>query len=189
MERALGLGMALGMLLSGCAGVPRAPERDPVRCEWLYRDYDRATRTNSPYSTSADDDRALVLSPEYSRRANRLLAAGCVTRSAEIADLLSLREEIGWNRPADSGAAVEPVALHVGVVTSITDEVMVLQFFRSIGFGAQSQGGEGLGRRIYIGPLATEGAVADAVAVARRAGFVAPYASDVFRFGLIPPLL
>ena len=48
-------------------------------------------------------------------------------------------------------------------------------FFAAQGVAARSVGAAGLGRRIYIGPFATQGALDGARDLALRAGFAAPY--------------
>ena len=83
---------------------------------------------------------------------------------------------------ADSGAAIRPIPVHLGIVTGIWDEARVTHFFRSLGYRSRGVGAEGLGRRIYIGPFATEGALEQALGVARQAGFIAPYAARYTRF-------
>ena len=49
------------------------------------------------------------------------------------------------------------------------------QYFGGLGLRVRSIGAPGLGRRIYVGPFATEGGLAEATEIARRGGFVAPY--------------
>ena len=69
--------------------------------------------------------------------------------------------------------------MHAGVVTSMEDEAAALAFFAATGRRARSIGAAGLGRRIYLGPFATEGALDGATALARAAGFAAPYPADL----------
>ena len=65
--------------------------------------------------------------------------------------------------------------VHLGIVTGISDEALVTRYFRGLGYRSRGIGAEGLGRRIYIGPFTTQGAADQALAVAREAGFIAPY--------------
>ena len=82
----------------------------------------------------------------------------------------------------DSGPTIEPVPIHLGIVTGISDEALVTRFFRGLGYGSRGVGAEGLGRRIYIGPFTTQSAVDQALEVAREAGFIAPYVARFTRF-------
>ena len=60
---------------------------------------------------------------------------------------------------AAGGAAIAPVGLHAGVVTNMEDDAAARAFFAANGVPARSIGAPGLGRRIYLGPFATEGAL------------------------------
>jgi hypothetical protein len=55
------------------------------------------------------------------------------------------------------------------------DEARVRAFFEARGVRARSVGDPMLGRRIYIGPFATQGGLESAAALARSIGFIAPY--------------
>ena len=77
--------------------------------------------------------------------------------------------------PSPPGAAIPPTTVHAGVVTNMGDDAAARAFFEAHGIRARSIGSGPLGRRIYIGPFATEGALADGMALARAAGFASPY--------------
>jgi hypothetical protein len=81
----------------------------------------------------------------------------------------------------DSGPAIPPTSIHAGVVTSTADEANALAFFNAHGARARSIGAAGLGRRIYLGPFATQGALDQARDLAVAAGFAAPYPTRSFR--------
>ena len=68
--------------------------------------------------------------------------------------------------------------MHVGIVTGIYDEGRATQFFRGLGYRSRGVGAAGLGRRLYIGPFTSQGALDEAIAVAREAGFITPYAAS-----------
>jgi hypothetical protein len=174
--RTLVAGLLVGALgLGGCAAVPTAP--DPAECEAIFRDYDRELRFSSGLYSYYDEGRA-ILRPEFSRLSVRALQAGCLTSSDDLANLDALRAEALSGRPLDTSPALtERISVNLGAVNSITDEVTVQSFFRSLGYRTRSFGVDGLGRRLYVGPLATEGQVAEVLDLARRAGFVAPYAT------------
>ena len=65
--------------------------------------------------------------------------------------------------------------LHAGVVTNMEDDARARAFFAEHGVRARSIGSAPLGRRIYIGPFATQGALDSAVQLAVGAGFASPY--------------
>ena len=82
--------------------------------------------------------------------------------------------------PLGAAYGIDPV--HLGIVTGISDEAFVTRYFRGLGYRSRGIGAEGLGRRIYIGPFASQGAVDQALRVAREAGFIAPYVAQYTRF-------
>lgn len=162
---------------AGPGGMPVAARAaDPGWCEVVFRDYDRLVRLSpsGAYSIRARDDRP-ILRPGFSRLNQRALQGGCITFPRDLGPLDALRAEALRDRPPDASPAIAPVHVHAGVVTSFVDEVSVLQFFRGLGYDARTLGMDGLGRRVFVGPLATEGQVAEVLDLARRAGFVAPY--------------
>jgi hypothetical protein len=177
-----GLIAALALALAACApgqgpgGAPGASRAaDPGWCEAVFRDYDRLYRLSpsGAYSIGADD--RPILRPGFSRLNQRALQGGCITFPSALGNLDALRAAALRDRPADVSPAVEPVLVHAGVVTSFVDEVSVLQFYRALGYNARTLGMDGLGRRVFVGPLGTEGQVAEVIGLSRRAGFVAPY--------------
>jgi hypothetical protein len=168
------LALAAAGLIAACAPVPRQP--DPAYCASIFQRYDLIERRSSGFSyNSATGESSLTPGLEF--QISRLRQNGCITFSRDLADLGALRAELAAEgfRPSDGGAAIAPVPVHVGVITSIADEARVTQFFRSLGYDTRGVGAERLGRRIYIGPVRSQGALAQAIAVARRAGFVSPY--------------
>lgn len=170
---------AVALGLAACAPV-QAPAPDPGRCEFTFRQLDRELRFSPSGQYSVVDDR-LVLRPQFSRLSVQALQAGCLTFTDDIADLDGLRQQALAGRPLDVSAAIDPVPVHVGVVQSLVDEVLVLSFYRALGYRARSFGVDGFGRRVYVGPLGTEGQVEEVIDLARRAGFVAPYVASGFR--------
>lgn len=144
---------------------------DPRSCERLFRDFDIADRSVNNFGPR---DRFTV-PPALDARGQDLRRAGCITSTADLFGLEALGDELRGTVRGESGAPIRPIALHVGVVTSMSDEIRVRAFFESLGFRVRSVGNVAIGRRIHLGPFATEGGLAEATAIARRAGFVAPY--------------
>ena len=62
------------------------------------------------------------------------------------------------------------------------DERAVTAFVRGLGYRSRGVGAETLGRRLFIGPFVTQGALDQALDVARQAGFVAPHVARRVRF-------
>lgn len=161
-------------LLVGCQDTPvnmAASADQGAVCERRLRDYDRAALFFSNGGWSRDQ----FLSREVQSAAQSARQAGCVT-GTDITDRLAQELPAARATPrGEHGAPIRPTWLQVGVVGGITAEVQSREFFSGLGFTVRSRGAPGLGRRIFIGPFATEGGLNDAVALATRVGFVAPY--------------
>jgi hypothetical protein len=144
---------------------------NPRSCERLFRDFDIADRSVNNFGPR---DRFTV-PPALDARGQDLRRAGCITSTADLFGLEGLGDQLRGTVQGESGAAIRPISLHVGVVTSMSDEIRVRAFFEALGFRVRSIGNVAIGRRIYLGPFGTEGGLAEATGLARRAGFVAPY--------------
>ena len=166
-------------MLAACAAGAAQP-RDPELCGRLFWRYDTVARV---YGTTWFDDRdARVPSGPLSRPSQALRNNGCLTYSSDLDGLTALAERLAPYRIENSGATIRPVPVHLGIVTSIYDEGRVTQFFRGLGYRSRGIGAETLGRRIYIGPFTTQGAVDQALQTAREAGFIAPYVAKYTKF-------
>lgn len=182
MARRFPLRLALVLLtgLAGCAGSDAvAPaSRD---CVALFTQYDRLERSGQ--DTSFDPaSGTLELSPALARQTQFLIRGGCRTRTADLDRLEDLATAHPEFRIATGGAQIPPVPVHLGVLTAIGDERAVTRAFRSLGYQSRGLGAMGLGRRIYIGPFTDQAALDQALAIAREAGFKAPYAATQTRF-------
>jgi hypothetical protein len=165
--------------LAACGVVPEQ-SRDPSRCVRLFGEFDSFESLSRP---DLDTRRGLSAADmRLQQLTNALRQNGCLTMGRDLADLDALTAERAGFRPMDSGAAIRPVAVHVGVVTSMEDDARVRAFFEARGYRATSIGSSRLGRRVYVGPVVSEGALAELVEIARAAGFVAPYPARFFRF-------
>ena len=80
------------------------------------------------------------------------------------------------------GAAIRPTTVELGIVTGIYDEGRVTVFFRGLGYRSRGSGAPTLGRRLFIGPFTSQGALDQALEVARQAGFIAPHVAEHVRF-------
>jgi hypothetical protein len=169
--------LALALLSFAVAGATRAP--DPATCERLFWNYDVKARV---YGTNWFREDGDILPGPLSRPTQALRNNGCLTSSGDLDGLAELFQRLAPYRIVQSGPAIRPVPIHLGIVTGIYDEGRVTQFFRGLGYRSRGVGAEGLGRRIYIGPFTSQGAVDQALAVAREAGFIAPYVATRTKF-------
>lgn len=150
------------------AGAASAANESCVRqfqqYDWAVKAFDNTGWSNNP-----------IVAPAISRSIQRLRAENCLTSWDEIAFAQQLGDELRGTLQGEHGAPIRPTVLQAGVVLGISSEVQARQFFASLGYRVRSQGAPYMGRRIYIGPFTTAGGLAEAYAVAERAGFVAPY--------------
>ena len=153
--------------------------RDPATCAVLFARYDAAVRLHPV--TRFDEDGGDVPPGPQSRPAVALRAAGCLTRSADLDGLPALAARLEPFAIDAGGPAIRAVPVHLGIVTSIGDEPLVTRAFRGLGYRSRGVGAEGLGRRLYIGPFTSQAALDQALALAREAGFIAPYAAKYTR--------
>jgi hypothetical protein len=163
--------------MTACTAASRAP--DPARCEALFWTYDTAARN---YSSQRFSDFALVPPGPLSRPIQNLRNNGCLTSSADLDGMPALAARLAPYTIDRSGPPIRAVPVHLGIVTSISDEARVTQFFRGLGYRSRGIGAEGVGRRLYIGPFTTQGGLDQALATAREAGFIAPYAAKFTKF-------
>jgi hypothetical protein len=177
MRRALSF--LLPAVAAACVG-GAAPVADPAVCAGLFRTYDSAVR-HYP-DNFFDEDGGQILRSPVSRVSQRLRNAGCLTMPEDLDGLPALAQRLAPYRIVDSGPPIRPMPVHLGIVTGIYDEGRVTQFFRGLGYRSRGIGAPTLGRRIYIGVFTTQGALDQALAVAREAGFIAPYAARFTRF-------
>lgn len=151
-----------------------APAADPVSsregasCVLLFQQFDRVEDTMSTPRGRRD---RMAIPPALQLPAQRLRSAGCLTMTADLAPMSRL------DTPAvvDGGRAIPPTRVHAGAVTSMADDAAARAFFAAHGVEATSIGSPALGRRVYVGPFATEGALQGALDLARAAGFASPY--------------
>lgn len=176
--------MALLVSLAGCAGLPsRPPLGDPENCRAQFQRYDQAVSLFGSVGNIARLDDRSTQPPAVSRAANALMTGGCLTSGNDLRGIEALQTELGLRTPVNSGAPIEPTAVHVGILTGgFVDAGRAVAFFQSQGYTTRTIGAEKLGRRLYIGPITSQGALDQAIALAARAGFSSAYPSDLFRF-------
>lgn len=174
------LAVALALGAAGCAPGPQVADR--AACVGLFQQYDRIAqfRPVEVYDRRRDRYR---LDPELSRLAVLLVQNDCQTRSRDLAGLEAAAAARAGSRIAESGAPLgRPVAVHVGALTDEGDAARAAAFFEGLGVRATSIGNRQLGRRLFVGPVTTEGGLGEVLAAAFEAGFVASYPSQFFRF-------
>lgn len=168
--------------LAGCAGLaPPPPRGDAAACRAAFESLDQAKRLFPREQITASGGTALNAS--VSRATNRIITQGCLTTGDDLAGLETLGARLGPRRPVNSGPAIPPTAVHVGILTGgFSDAGRAAAFFQSQGYRTRTIGAEKLGRRLYIGPVTSQGALDEAIALAAEAGFPSAYPSELFRF-------
>ncbi len=161
--------LLLVTLLAGCA-VPAPPQwrADGPTCVAMFQEYDRRLKLFPDESIWRP---GRMVDPWVEAQGARLRDAGCLTSTAQIIGL----DSASADPIVESGPAIRPVSLHIGAVSSMEDDARVRAFFEARGVRARSVGDPMLGRRIYLGPFATEGGLQGAATLARSIGFTAPY--------------
>lgn len=183
--RACGLAIALAVVLAGCSAplVSDQPSRgDPEACLATFLAYDRAVWLYPANRFGSDDTPAPMLPAPVARPARLLVEQGCLTSSADLDGMPALATKLAGHRVVDSGPAIRPTALHLGIVTGIEDERQATRFFRGLGYRSRGVGAPTLGRRLYIGPFVSQGALDEAIAIAKEAGFIAPFPAPHTQF-------
>jgi hypothetical protein len=167
------LASILATALAGCAAgaAPQISRGSGADCVVLFQNYDAAAATMSTPSGRRD---RMPIPPALQIPVLRLQQADCLTLSDDLAPMATA----GGLATIPGGAAIRPTSVHAGVVTNMGDDAAVRAFFEQDGVRARSVGAAGLGRRIYIGPFATQGELDAARDLAVRAGFASPYPAD-----------
>ena len=169
---------ATAVLLGGMATAAQRPP-DPAACLQAFRNYDSAVWL---YPDNTWNEDGPLLRADVSRAAQALIRGDCLTRTADIADLPALAQRLAPFAIVDSGPAISPATVELGIVTGFMDEYAVTAFFRGLGYRSRGVGAQTLGRRMFIGPFTSQGALDQALEVARQAGFIAPHVAPRVRF-------
>ncbi|WP_424933586.1 hypothetical protein [Amaricoccus macauensis] len=168
--RITGAMLAVGLAVTACAPQPVSQEPGANAgsdyCVGLYQRLDFAKQLMSTPTGVRDN---ATIPPTLRTHIAALQQYKCLTRP----DDLRLAEEAPGIE--NSGAAIDPVTIHVGAVTDMAADANAREFFESRGIKTLSVGQPGLGRRIYIGAFTTAGGRDSALALARQAGFNWPY--------------
>jgi hypothetical protein len=162
--------VAAALAGGGAAAAPR--QADGPTCVAMFKQFDVLQKLY-PNNRARYQNRAAQ--PPVLAQAQLLRNAGCITLTRELAPMAGLTP-----RPIGGGGpAIRPTRVHAGVVTSMQDDAAVRAFFEANGVPARSIGSAPLGRRIYVGPFATQGALDQARDLAVRMGFASPYPGDM----------
>lgn len=147
----------------------------------LFEELDRSERLFPRYRADRLSD-TTVQNPRVARVAQDTREAGCTTSVTDLSGTDALTVELAPFVRISGGGPAESTALQVGIVDGISAEVRAATFFGGLGYRYRSTGTEGLGRRVFIGPIRSEAEMQQAIDVARRAGFIAPYPARYTRF-------
>jgi hypothetical protein len=159
---------------------PRPP--DPAVCLKWFEAYDTAAWLYPNNRFPTGDDGGPMQPAALNRPMQQLRINGCLTSAADLDGMPALAARLAPHVVTDSGAPIRATALHVGIVTGISDEARATRFFRGLGYRSRGVGALGLGRRIYIGPFTSQGALDEAARIAREAGFISPFAAEHTKF-------
>jgi hypothetical protein len=162
------------LAIAGCAPGQIAgpgPQASGNDCAALFRQFDIL---EAMYPSNQRRYQNRVAPPPVEAQAQLVRNAGCITLTRDLDGM----EAAGGAPVTPSGPAIAPISLHAGVVTNMEDDARARAFFASQGVPARSIGSAPLGRRIYLGPFATQGALDAARDLALRAGFASPYAAQ-----------
>ncbi len=171
---------ALAGLAAACAVPQQSSDRSA--CVGLFQEYDRYAQLR-PREVRDPLTGRERLDPTLSRLSVLLVQNDCQTRSRDLVGLDAAMAARSGQTVAESGAPLgRPTAVHVGAITSDADAARAVALFQGLGLQATSIGNQQLGRRVFVGPVRTEGALGEVLAIALEAGFVAPYPSQFFRF-------
>lgn len=163
-------------LTAAVMGAPPAWAQDPANpdCQGRFQFYEATARM----AGARVNQHSRSASPRVREAARWLRMGNCLTFTDQLRPMLALGPETGAAARTPAGPAIAPTQLHVGIVTSPDDEARTIAFFAAQGIRARSVGAAYLGRRIYIGPFTTAGALDGGAALARAAGFAYPYPSS-----------
>ena len=150
-------------------GLPAGCSEDYDNAVWLYPD------------NQWDDDRPLIRA-DVSRAGAGPDQGRLPDRAADLDGMPALAQRLAPFAIAAGGAAIRPTTVELGIVTGIYDEGRVTVFFRGLGYRSRGVGAPTLGRRLFIGPFTSQGALDQALEVARQAGFIAPHVAEHVRF-------
>ncbi|PZQ49646.1 MAG: hypothetical protein DI556_09230 [Rhodovulum sulfidophilum] len=167
--------VAMAVLAGLAAGAP-ARAQDPANpdCPPRFQMYETATRAFG----APDNQRRRTTSPQVQSAARWLRMGDCLTFTAQLAPMATLGPGAGAQARTPAGPTIPPTYLHVGIVTSSEDEARAKAFFAEQGLAARGLGAAFLGRRIYVGPFTTAGALEAGIGLARQAGFAYPYPTN-----------
>lgn len=161
--------------LSGCApirsDVDAVSAREPGCLTW-FRELD--TRQYWTGSVLRGENRTIPLAIQPI--VVRLRSEGCLTYSRDLVGMESAPRDLAATPAA--GRRTPGLLVHAGIVTSMGDDARARGYFSSLGYDSYSLGVAGLGRRIYVGPLASQGQAQAVMEAAQRAGFQYPYVRE-----------
>ncbi|WP_112322211.1 hypothetical protein [Oceanibium sediminis] len=168
--------LLLAIVLGACAPVPGGSDASRAdQCRDRFQAYDRAAMFEPTFSMGVLQPTVTGAGLANDRTAarNALRQFGCTTTPAEM-PVLDGRDLSAFARPVADNAA-PPRYVHVATVTSNSSEAALQRAFQGLGYPVRVKGAEGLGRRIFLGPLDTTPAQQNALALARELGFASAY--------------
>jgi hypothetical protein len=182
MRRVLPACLAGLLLIAANACTPFPGTLEQPSCEDLFADLDRVQRVYGADTLRLGlDDRAISF-PALNRPVRMLRSQGCITRVDDLASIEQVTASLQPFERVTGGEAVPRQSVHVGVIDGFTGLSLANRYFGLLGYRSRSVGVDGLGRRYYIGAFTSAAEVAQAIDVAREAGFAFAYATEYPRF-------
>ncbi|NNU79815.1 hypothetical protein HMH01_05100 [Halovulum dunhuangense] len=160
--------------LSACAVGPGIP--DPSRadsCRAAFMDYDRELRASPRFFEGVLVVGGMDAPSGAFAAESRILQLGCTVFPNRMPDIAAL-DLSAFAMPA-GGVAAPRKMLHLATVTTNTSEAELVRLARRLGYPVTVRGADRLGRRVFLGPLTTDAAQRQALALARALGFDAAY--------------
>ncbi len=170
------------LLIVGAACTPFPVTLEQPSCEEMFAELDRVQRVYATDTLRLGIDDRAISNPALNRPIRMLRSQGCITRLDDIAPIAEVAASLQPFVRATGGAAVPRQSVHVAVLDGFSGLSLANQYFRGLGYRSRSVGLDGLGRRYYIGPFTSAAEVAQAIDVARAAGFAYAYATEYPRF-------
>ena len=165
--------LALVMTLCACTPAPQTDASRAETCRAAFQSYDRAVAFERPGGfLQLPIPGSLDAEPAGSFARSRIQQLGCVSFPREVPDPSTL--DLG-RFAAVPGAPAARQYLHVGILSSNSTEGALRATFEALGYPVRVKGAELLGRRFFVGPLATDAEQSGAIGAARSLGFDAAY--------------
>ncbi|WP_424928042.1 hypothetical protein [Amaricoccus tamworthensis] len=163
---------ALAAILIGCSY--SRPFRDPEVCLANFERLERIGRSTAQLRFDYASE-SWEHPPQLSRQIQKTVTEGCITRFEDLVLPDQLEEIQDGFAIRNDERSIPPTAIQAGVVNGLETSAKAKTIFLTLGYGVRTEGVMQLGRRVFIGPFTSQGALDQALGVAREVGFISPY--------------